>query len=97
MNNELSLRNNFREDLFLQKRIRHKIIKNNEDSKSETLIDNLTISRDLYNKCNSMNFSIIQLKEILIAFNSKDIEQKYKGLVGLRKILCLENAPIQLI
>ena len=97
MNKELSLRNNFREELFLQKRIKQKIVESNEDSSSEKIIDNLTISRDLYDKCNSLNVSIIQLKEILIAFNSNDFEQKYKGLVGLRKILCLENPPIQLI
>ena len=97
MNKELSLRNNFREEIFLQKRIKQKLAKIDEDSKSEKIIDNLTISRDLYDKCYSMNVSLIQLKEILIAFNSNDVEQKYKGLVGLRKILCLENPPIQLI
>ena len=32
---------------------------------------------------------------MLISFNSNDIEQKYKGLVGIRKLLCLENFPKQ--
>ena len=97
MNKELSLGKSFRETIFIQKRLKQKRDKDSNNANSYKIIDKLTISRELYDKCNSMNVTIEHLKEIFIAFNSNDIEQKYRGLVGLRKILCMNNSPIQLI
>lgn len=98
MNNEISLVKSFREKQFIQKRIKQKIEEKTENhNNSQTLFDKLTISRELYDKCNSMDISITHIKEILIAFNSKEIEQKFTGLVGLRRLLTLENPPIQLL
>ena len=97
MNKELSLGKSFREKMFLQKRLKQKKAQDNENIHSQKIVDNLTISRELYDKCNAMNIKLEQLKQILISFNSNNIEQKYIGLVGLRKIFCIDNCPIQLI
>ena len=97
MNNELSLRKTFREEIFIQKRLKQRMIEQNGNSSPKKIINKLTISQELYNECNLMNVNIQQLKDILIYFNSDNIEQKYKGLVGIRKILCLQNPPTQLL
>lgn len=98
MNNEISLVKSFRERQFIQKRIKQKIEEKSENPNiSPKLFDKLTIPRELYAKCNSMEISITHIKDILIAFNSKEIEQKFTGLVGLRRLLTKENPPIQLI
>ena len=78
--------------------MKQKIDEKSEDANNfPKIFDKLTISRELYDKCNSMEVKDSHIKEILIAFNSKEIEQKFKGLVGLRKLLSREKTPIQLI
>ena len=45
-----------------------------------------------------MKVSLNDMTEIINEFKTNDIEKKYKGLVGIRKLLCLpENPPIQQI
>ena len=97
INKELTLGKNVREKYFVQKRLKQKLNKENESHNCKKIIDNLTISHDYYEKCQNMTVNINQLKEMLIAFNSTDVNQKYLGLVGLRKILCLLDPPIQII
>ena len=93
MKKELSLGKSIREKIFIQKRLKQKMNKENENSKSETIRDKLTISRDFYDKCIDMNVNISQLKDIIISFNSNDLEQKFVGIVGIRKLLCLQDKP----
>ena len=97
MNKELSLRKNLREEIFVQKRLKQKMTDQDNNLSSKKIEDKLTISRELYEQCNSMEISIHQLKDILMFFNSNNIEQKYKGLVGIRKLLCLKSFPNQLL
>ena len=97
MNKELSLRKNLREEIFVQKRLKQRMTEQDNNSSSKKIKDKLTISRELYEQCDSMEVSIDQLKDMLMSFNSNSIEQKYKGLVGLRKLSCLPNFPRQLL
>ena len=93
--NEISLGNSNREKIFIQKRLKQKLIK--ENINSGKIENNLIISSEIYKKCQNMSVNIEDLKEILPSFNSNDIEKKYTGLVGLRKLLCLEDFPVPVL
>ena len=97
INKELSLGKSIREKYFVQKRLKQKLNKEFEISNSEKIIDKLTIPNEFYEKCKNMSVNINQLKETIISFNSNDINQKYLGIVGLRKLLCLKDPPIQIL
>ena len=96
INKELSLVKSFQEKLFLQKRIHHqKPIINSSPSYSNisSIEKNLTISPELYHKCNKAKFTRDQLNDIITHFNSGDINSKYIGFVGIRKLLLSEENP----
>ena len=92
---EISLGNSNREKLFIQKRLKQKFVK--ENINSGKIEDKLTISSEFYDKCQNMTVNMENFKDILEAFNSNDIEKKYSGLVGLRKLLCSESFPIPVL
>ena len=85
LNKELSLGQNVRDKIFMQKRI--KMLKNSEQSQS--LKNKLTISLQLYENCEKMVVDLSKFKDIIEAFRTQNIEQKYQGLVGIRKLLAL--------
>ncbi len=91
LNKELSLGQNVRDKIFMQKRI--KMLKNSEQSQS--LKNKLTISLQLYENCEKMVVDLSKFKDIIEAFRTQNIEQKYQGLVGIRKLLALNHSPIQ--
>ena len=91
MSKELSLGQNLRDKIFMQKRLK----KNINIEQSQSLKSKLTIPLELYETCERMVVDLTQFKEIIQAFRSNDINQKYTGLVGIRKLLSLPNSPIQ--
>ena len=91
MTNELSLGQSFRNKVFMQKRLK----KTMNYQSMESLKCKLTIPLELYERCNNMNVELSKFPQIIGAFRSNDITQKYTGLVGIRKLLTLQNAPIQ--
>ena len=93
MSSELSFGENSRNLIFKQRRLKqNKLI----EETTYPLKSKISISLEWFEKCNSSNFTISQISEIMQAFkNNSDINQKYFGLVGLRKILLLPETPIQ--
>ena len=92
ISNELSRTKDERSKMFMQRRIR-KIL--NVD-KAESLINKLTISKELYEQCNQMEIQPEDLLKSIELFRTEEINMKYKGLVALRKMLSFPtNPPIQ--
>ena len=91
MTNELSLGQSFRNKVFMQKRLK----KSMNSIATQSLKSKLTIPLDLYERCSNMNIELSKFPEIITAFRANDLTQKYTGLVGIRKLLTLQNAPIQ--
>ena len=82
MTNELSLGQSFRNKVFMQKRLK----KTMNYQSMESLKCKLTIPLELYESCNNMNVELSKFPQIIGAFRSNDITQKYTGLVGIRKL-----------
>ena len=101
INKELSLGKSFQEKLFLQKRIHFSNQKINSTSSNSTnsfIEKNLTISPEIYHKCKNAKFTLEQLNDIINHFNSDNLNSKYIGFVGIRKLLLIEeNSPINII
>ena len=98
LNKELSLGQSMREKFCLRKRIQQKLIINpTKSSNSSKIFDNLTISQELYNKCKEAKFTLEHISEIISCLNSNNLENKYIGIVGVRKLLCNEHPPIDII
>ncbi len=91
MSNELSLGQNYRSKIFAQKRL--KITMNVESTNS--LKNTLTIPLELFQTCNNMEIELSEFPKIIKAFRTQDKIEKYKGLVGIRKLLSIPNSPIQ--
>ena len=92
MTNELSLGQDNRNKIFMQRRLKKKV--NSEPI--ESLKNKLTIPQNIFEQCDKMNVELNQFNEIISAFRTNDIIKKYTGLVGIRKLLSLqENSPIQ--
>ena len=91
MTNELSLGQNYRNKIFAQKRLK----KNMNIESTNTLKSKLTIPVELFEKCNNMPVELSNFPDIIKAFRTEDIVQKYTGLVGIRKLLSLQSSPIQ--
>ena len=91
LNKELSLGQNVRDKIFMQKRL--KML--NKTEQSQSLKSKLTISLELYEKCDKMNVDLSKFRDIIQAFRTQNIEQKYQGLVGIRKLLSSSPSPIQ--
>lgn len=92
MAKELSLGENKRRKIFDQKRIHNKI---NIDT-SESLFNKLNISKDDYNKLSSEEIQPNDFTKIINLFKSQNPSDKFKGLIGIRKLLSIEpNPPIQ--
>ena len=53
----------------------------------------LTIPQELFDKCEKMNVEISKFPDIIAAFRSQEVAQKYTGLVGIRKLLSLQKKP----
>ena len=91
MTKELSLGQNYRNKIFAQKRLK----KNMNIESTNTLKSKLTIPVELFEKCNNMPVELSNFPDIIKAFRTEDIVQKYTGLVGIRKLLSLQSSPIQ--
>jgi hypothetical protein len=91
MSNELSLGQNYRNKIFAQKRLK----KSMNIESTNTLKSQLTIPIQLFESCNRMPVEISKFPEIIKAFRTQDIIQKYTGLVGIRRLLSLQTSPIQ--
>ena len=87
---ELSLSNNNRNKILMQKRLNAKT--NLEDNLSLDKV--LKISKDAYTKLNNEEIHISDFSKIINLFHCQNIDEKFKGLIGLRKLLSLDNAPI---
>ena len=93
IDHDLSLGNDARSKYFRSRRLNARI--NLKVSKS--LVSNLTIPKDWYDSCQDMDVRPEMLSNIVQEFNNNtDVKIKYKGLVGIRKLLSLPtNPPIQ--
>ena len=91
MSNELSLGQSSRNKIFLQRRLK----KNIQTESTQSLKNKLTIPLELFEYCNKMKVDLSKFQEIIQAFRTQDISKKYTGLVGIRKLLILQNSPIQ--
>ncbi len=92
ISNELSRTKDERSKMFMQRRMKIKITVD----KAESLKNKLTISNELYEQCNQMKVQPEDLLKCIELFRTEDINQKYKGLVALRKMLSYPtNPPIQ--
>lgn len=91
MKKELSISQSKRDKIFMQRRIKNTMT----FEQPQSLKTKLTIPLELYETCNKMDVELSQFSEIIKAFRTEDVVQKYKGLVGIRKLLTLPNSPIQ--
>ena len=92
MTKELSLAENNRNKILMQKRL-NKII-NSENNLS--LYNVLKISKDVYTQLTNEEICIKDCSKIINLFHSQNIDDKFKGLIGIRKLLSIEsNPPIQ--
>ena len=92
MTKELSLSEDYRDKIFLQKRLQ---IKGNPESKT-SLFNCLSISKDIYEQLSSEEIQPSDFQKIINLFHSQNIDDKFKGLIGIRKLLSIEsNPPIQ--
>jgi hypothetical protein len=92
MKQELSLGENNLNKIFLQKRLNK--ITNNENNIS--LFNVLKIPKNIYIQLTNEEINLRDFTKIINLFQSKNIDDKFKGLIGLRKLLSLEpNSPIQ--
>lgn len=89
MSQELSLGKDTRNKIFLQKRL---LKKTNIESNS-SLLDSLTMPKDIYEKIASAEIQPSDFQKIINSFHSQNIEDKFKGLVGIRKLLSIESKP----
>ena len=86
---ELSLSQDNRNKIFLQKRL-HK--KTNKESKT-SLLNSLSIPKDIYEKLTSEEIQPSDFNKIINLFHSQNIDDKFKGLIGIRKLLSIEPVP----
>ena len=92
ISSELSLGENSRNLIFKQKRLKHTI----RPEITQSLKNNLSIPLDWYEQCLKTDFNINNLPQIFSNFKTNsDIKQKFLCLVGIRKLLLLENFPLQ--
>ncbi|MCQ2818383.1 MAG: hypothetical protein MJ252_14040 [archaeon] len=92
LKHELNLGNDARSRLFKDRRLKQRIALKT----SQTLESKLTIPKELYENCQKMEVRPDMLQSIIQEFNTQEINTKYKGLVGVRKLLSLPtNPPIQ--
>jgi hypothetical protein len=89
--NELSLGQNIRNKILLQKRLKQSL----NLEKTQNLKNILTIPREIFDKCEKMDIQLSNFQEIISAFRTQEINQKYFGLVGIRKLLSTSPSPIQ--
>ena len=61
----------------------------NNQKKYKKIENYLTIPKDLYVKYNDLTFESSKLDNLIKALYSKEINEKYYGLVGIRKLLSL--------
>ena len=94
MSKELSLGKNNRNKIFMQKRLNKKI--NSENNLS--LYNVIKINKDIYTQLTNEEINIKDFSKVINLFQSSNIDEKFKGLIGIRKLLSLEsNPPIQKI
>ena len=91
MRNELNNLKNKKERICEKKRIQMNL----NLEQNESLTSKLIIPLELYEACNNMEIQLSNFNEIINAFKSDDIKEKYKGLVGIRKLTLLNNPPLQ--
>ena len=89
MSKELSLGENNRNKIFMQKRLNKKI--NSENNLS--LYNVLKIPKDVYIQLTNEEIYIKDFTKIINLFRSQNIDEKFKGLIGIRKLLSLESSP----
>ena len=86
---ELSLGNNNRNKLIMKKRLNAKTNLENNLSLDKVL----KIPKETYDNLNNEEIRISDFSKIINLFHSKNIDEKFKGLIGLRKLLSLDNSP----
>ena len=59
----------------------------------EFLKNKLSIPSEIYEKCKKMFIELKQFNGIISTFYTNDKIQKYIGLVGIRKLLSIQNNP----
>lgn len=89
MENELSLGQDYRKKILMQRRLKKKV---NVET-VQNLKNNLKIPLELYEKCEQLEVQPSQFNSIIEAFRTEDIVKKYTGLVGIRKLLSFQTDP----
>ena len=90
MKNELLLGENKKDIIIKKKRLN----KPTKEIKYQKLINNLTVPLDIYQKCSEMKVQKSMLFDIVEYFYSNQMINKYIGLVGIRKLLVLQDEII---
>ena len=91
MTQELSSSQNNRTKILSQRRLKQNL----KQEITESLATKISIDKEWYEYCNKLEINLSKFTEVISAFRSQDLKQKFLGLTGLRKLLVLKNAPIQ--
>ena len=92
MSQEYSISQDNRNKMFLKMRLHKKI---NEESKT-SIFNCLSMPKETYENLLSEDIQPSDYQKIINLFNSNNIDEKFKGLIGIRKLLSIEpNPPIQ--
>ena len=75
MTNELSLGQDFRNKIFLQKRLKQSM----NIEKTQNLKNNLTIPLELFDECEKLDVQLNNFPQIITSFRAQDINKKYYG------------------
>ena len=93
MSNELSLGENSINLIFKQRRLKQNL------PSIETIYslkEKISIPQEWYEKCEKSIFDISNFSKILSAFKSNnDIQKKFFGLIGIKKLILLPESPVQ--
>ena len=89
---EYSISQDNRNKTFLKMRLHKKI---NEESKT-SIFNCLSMPKEVYENLVSEEIQPTDFSKIINLFNSQNIDEKFKGLIGIRKLLSIDpNPPIQ--
>ena len=89
--NELNTFNYMKKTILEKKRIHMNI----NIEQIHPLKSKMTIPLDYFEQCNKMEIQLSQFNEIINNFKSNNKLIKYKGLVGIRKLISLKDSPIR--
>ncbi len=86
-------KNNIENEIDFKRRQKKKIPINY----GKSLFDNLRIDKAIYDKSKEINVTFNDLDSLIVNLSSNNINDQYLALVGIRKLLCLPQFPVNII